>query len=85
MYVHIIIIVMVIRIICYIDLVIIVTRLVLQAAVIPPDLSLPYTFNRYRLKTGDHLTNVEIRSDFNYHGVSDIQIVPQAVECIWKK
>ena len=43
-----------------------------HAPVIPPDLSAPYGLNRYRLKSGDHLTNMALRNDFNYSGVSKV-------------
>lgn len=47
-------------------------NLVPHAPVIPPDLSAPYGLNRYRLKSGDHLTNMALRNDFNYSGVNKI-------------
>ena len=42
-----------------------------QAPVIPPDLSAPYGLNRFSLKAGDHLTNITLRNDFGYSGVSE--------------
>ena len=47
---------------------------------IPPDLSAPYGLNRFSLKAGDHLTNITLRNDFSYSGVS---ISDSFISCIY--